>query len=436
MKNNLFDTHIKEQMAHARPDVPPHIWDNIIAKKDRKKPAGFWFNKATKGFFIGLFLLIGAGLAFYFNNSKNVIDEPITPVGKVSATVKPTQEKIIIEENKVGSTSQSKRPIFPLVFENNATQKNTTLSKTQTAYQTNNFFKDSKKKSFFNSGNNTESNTDQYYNENKINRQIFNASLLKSSFFNPGLQPKKLPASPFIPCPEVEKNAAGSKRYIEVYGGPDYVFRSLSDTANSIYLQQRKASVKYLFAYSAGIRYTRVFGSGMSFRTGLNYSQINEQFTSENGRVIQNIYIINSNGDTTGTYLQSGTLYKTSTNKYKSIDIPISVGYELGNGRIHSNLNMGVMINIHSSQKGFVLDKNGMAVDISSGKSASVYQYKTKAGVSFIGAASVYYKLNERIHLMAEPYIKLSLSPATKPEISLKEKFHTTGIRFGVRMDF
>ena len=174
----------------------------------------------------------------------------------------------------------------------------------------------------------------------------------------------------------------------------------------------------------------------MSFRTGLNYSQINEQFTSENGKVIQNIYIINSNGDTTGTYLQSGTLYKTSTNKYKSIDIPISVGYELGNGRIHSNINMGAMINISSSQTGFVLDKNGVAIDISSGKSASVYQYKTKAGVSFIGAASVYYKLNERIHLMAEPYIKLSLSPATKPEISLKEKFHTTGIRFGVRMDF
>ena len=247
---------------------------------------------------------------------------------------------------------------------------------------------------------------------------------------------KKFPKSPLIPCPEIEKNAAGSKRYIEVYGGPDYVFKSFSDTANSAYLQQRKASVKYLFAYSTGIRYTRVFGSGMSFRTGLNYSQINEQFTSEKGRIIQNVYIINSNGDTTGTYLQSGTLYKKSTNKYKSIDIPISVGYELGNGRIHSNINMGAMINIRSAQKGFVLDRNGTAVDISSNKAASVYQYKTKTGVSFIGAASVYYKLNESVHLMAEPYVRLSLSPATKPDITLKEKFHTTGIRLGIRKDF
>ena len=66
----------------------------------------------------------------------------------------------------------------------------------------------------------------------------------------------------------------------------------------------------------------------------------------------------------------------------------------------------------------------------------SIYQYKTKTGVSFIGAVSVYYKLNERLHLMAESFIKLALSPATKEELSFKEKFHAAGLRFGVRMDF
>lgn len=422
MKNNLFDTHIKEQMAHARPDVPPHIWDNIMAKKDRKKPVGFWFNNTTKSFLVGLVLLTGAGISFYFNNNKTITITPINNNSEKSTTVEVAQKNKITEENNEEPLAQSIAKIVPLVL-----QKNTTLNKTQNVFQS---------KSFSNKMGSESLTGLENSKENIINRQIFNVSLLKSSFFNPELQLRKLPKSPFIPCPEVEKNAAGSKRYVEVYGGPDYVFRSLSDTANSVYLQQRKASVKYLFAYSAGIRYTRVFGSGMSFRTGLNYSQINEQFTSEKGRIIQNVYIINSNGDTTGTYLQSGTLYKTSTNKYKSIDIPISIGYELGNGRIHSNINMGAMINIHSSQKGFVLDKNGTAVDISSDKSTSVYQYKTKAGVSFIGAASIYYKLNDKIHLMAEPYIRLSLSPATKPEISLKEKFHTAGVRLGIRMDF
>ncbi|MFN0083620.1 MAG: hypothetical protein ACKVOM_14020, partial [Ferruginibacter sp.] len=239
-----------------------------------------------------------------------------------------------------------------------------------------------------------------------------------------------------IPCPEVEKDAAGNKRYLEIYAGPDYVFRTLADTANSVYLQQRKNSTKYLFAYSAGLRYTKVFGNGMSFRTGLNYSQINEQFTAEKGRVVQNIYITNNMGDTTGTYVQTGTLYKKSTNKYKSLDIPLSVGYELGNGRIHTNINAGAIITVSSSQKGFVLDETGTAVDISSKTSSSIYQYKAKAGVSFIGAVSVYYKLNDQLHLIAEPYVKVALSPATKAELSLKEKVHTAGVRLGVRMDF
>lgn len=435
MINNLFDAHVKEQMANARPEVPPHIWDNIMAKKERKKPFVFWINNFSKGILLLLVLGTVGGIVFYKSTKQNNAPLQTTIYALNSSNTKAAEKNTsaLVTAPTLAQTS----PAVNSVRDN----ENILLSKKITSKQQNSF-----PSNFLNEGNTTASVVDientngnnalSFQNEYTVKTQIFNAILLKSNFFNPNLQNKYLPKSPFIPCPEVEKNAAGSKRYIEIYGGPDYVFRSFSDTANSVYLQQRKASTKYLFAYSAGIRYTRVFGSGMSFRTGLNYSQINEQFTSEKGRVIQNVYIVNSNGDTTGTYAQTGTLYKTSTNKYKSIDIPISVGYEMGNGRIHSNINVGAMVNIRSSQKGFVLDKNGTAIDITSGKSSSVYQYKTKVGVSFIGAASVYYKLNDQLHIMAEPYIKLSLSPATKAELSLKEKFHTAGIRIGMRMDF
>ena len=435
MINNLFDAHVKEQMANAKPDVPPHIWDNIIAKKERKKPVVFWMNNLGKGFLLLLVLGTLGGIVFYKTSQKNNSSLQTNIYAANSSDIKLSQKNTLAFDPD---------PTFIQPSQTAASVKddeNIILLKKRTGKPHNVF-----KPGFLSEGNSTESfveieNKEEHtlfysQKEENLSRQIFNADLLKSNFFNPDLQHKYLPKSPFIPCPEIEKNAAGSKRYIEFYGGPDYTFRSFSDTANSVYLQQRKASTKYLLAYSVGIRYTRVFGSGMSFRTGLNYSQINEQFTSEKGRIIQNVYIVNTNGDTTGTYAQTGTLYKTSTNKYKSIDIPISVGYEMGNGRIHSNINLGAMVNIRSSQKGFVLDTNGKPVEITSGKSTSIYQYKTKAGVSFIGAASVYYKLNDRLHLMAEPYIRLALSPATKAELSLKEKFHTTGIRVGMRMDF
>ena len=148
----------------------------------------------------------------------------------------------------------------------------------------------------------------------------------------------------------------------------------------------------------------------ISFVTGTNGSNRAERLK------------IGSFGDVTVT---TGNLI---AQKQVGINGAIAANYALG-------INAGATINISSSQKGFMLDYSGNPVDISSGKSSSVYQYKTKAGVSFIAATSIYYKLNEKLHVMAEPYVKLSLSPMTKPELSLREKFHTAGLRLGVRMD-
>lgn len=432
MKNNLFDAYVREQLAGSRPDVPSHIWENIIAKKERNKPVGFWLKNFTKIAASLLFLLTGAGVLVYLgtNNKEEPSQVQATNVAKNEGNVVVKKSSNTVINNSTKNDGTKNDDVNKVLNKDNDLNTVSSINTLTTAA------KDNFKAADFLSENNTAAFNNNSYKDDIVNRQLLNTSLLKSSFFNPSLNQKKLPFSPFIPCPEVEKDAAGSKRYIEIYGGPDYVFRTLADTANSVYLQQRKNSTKYLFAYSAGVRYTKVFSNGMSFRTGLNYSQINEQFTAEKGRVVQNIYITNSAGDTTGTYVQTGTLYKKSTNKYKSLDVPLSVGYELGNGRIHTNINAGAIINISSSQKGFVLDKSGNAVDISSKTSSSIYQYKVNAGVNFIGAASVYYKLNDQLHLMAEPYVKVALSPATKAELSLKEKFHTAGLRLGVRMDF
>ena len=236
-------------------------------------------------------------------------------------------------------------------------------------------------------------------------------------------------------CPSFEKDAAGNKKYLEIYGGPDYTFRSFSDTGNSAYLQKRKESTKFKSGFSAGIRYTKVFYNSMSVRGGVNYSQTNEKFTFAQGNLVQVTYIINASGDTVGSYITTGTRYKTTINKYRSIDVPIVVGYELGNGKLHANINAGAVVNIYSWQKGEVLDTALTPVSITTGKGSSPYQFKTNAGVGFIGAVSVYYKLNDRIHVMAEPYFRYNFSPMNKESITLKQKYHTAGLRLGVRLD-
>ena len=135
------------------------------------------------------------------------------------------------------------------------------------------------------------------------------------------------------PCPTIEKNAAGNKYYIEVYVSPDYAFKSFSDTANSVLLQKRKESTSFRSAFSTGFRYTRVFNNGASIRAGVNYSQINEKFSYVQSNIVQVTYITDPvTGDTTGTFLTRGNRYKTTNNRYHTIDVPLLLGFETGNG--------------------------------------------------------------------------------------------------------
>ena len=446
MNNELFDSFVKEQFAGYRPDVPAHIWENISAEKDRKKPVGFWGFFGGMNLAAGLLLMLVAGgmLIYFFNHKPGAATEPTVQVkpsnnGGTGISTGVVHQSTPTADNPANTASTDHLNNTPPVA--GAGQLNSPAVR---AIQntTNRFYSPGK---IFASVTNPEEGTDTPVdyagNINETDRHVpallSNAQLLQTySLFHPRLNPGLLlPKNLSIPCPKAEKDAAGNKKYVEIYGGPDYVFKTISDTSQSSYAQQRKESTKLAFAYSAGLRYTRVFRNGMSFRTGVNYSQVNEAFTYVQGHITRNVYITNNNGDTTGTYSVTGTQYTKSTNKFRSIDVPLVIGYEAGNGRLHTNINAGAMVNVMSRETGYVLDKNGVPVDISPGKQSTIYKYKTNAGVSLTAAVSVYYKLNERVHVLAEPYFKYSLSPVTKSELSLKQKYHTAGLRLGLRLD-
>ncbi|MEO5646772.1 MAG: outer membrane beta-barrel protein, partial [Chitinophagaceae bacterium] len=234
-----------------------------------------------------------------------------------------------------------------------------------------------------------------------------------------------------------------------LYAGPDYAFsnyKTFGDTSSSNYAKKRKESTGFSSAYSAGARFTKVFNNAMSLRTGVNYSQINEKFKYINLAEIRFITVITTRviirapGDTiyindTLRYQQSGSRVKTTYNKYRSIDIPLMFGYEMGNGKLHANLSAGAIINIYSWYKGDVLDSLYQPVSITTGKNSSQYQYKTNIGVGFITSVSVYYKLNDKWHLLLEPYFRYNLSPMSKENLNLQQRYHAAGLRAGIRLD-
>ena len=463
--NQQFDNYIKDQFSTYLPDVHPRIWEKIAAEKDRRKPAGFLYtllNNKNRLLFIGLLIALATGGTWYFitNPSTQVNSNTTAKQNILRTNVQPV---LVNNELSEKNNPTTKTGITPASSELNTTAENKDLKDLNPSlspgstkiniYQASVFSGDvqntltdnkaiSNKRKRGSSGIlniNTSSpglDEDEFEGQGSLlGRLTFDAQKISSARNKKNFLPY-FRTNTFLPgCPSIEKNASGNKKYFEIYGAADYAFRSLSDTGNSEYLKKRKESTKFSSAFSAGIRYTRVFNNSMSVRAGVNYSQINEKFTFSQGNIVQVTYIIGSNGDTLGSFTTTGSRYKSTINKYRSIDVPIAVGYELGNGKIHANINAGVVVNIYSWQKGDVLDTAYQPVNITTGKNSSPYQFKTNAGVGFIGAVSVYYKLNDRLHLMAEPYFRYNFSPMNKDNITLKQKYQTAGLRLGIRFD-
>ena len=476
---NKLDDHLKEFFGNYSPDVPPHIWENIVAGRKRKKPIAFWLNKKNILGLLALIIIVtGTGLLITKKDDSKII----APENKISSS-KPVTETAVpaaaLKDNTVlntpginPTTTNNKKEILQSTENSNlpATNSNQNLSvSTQTnksekinavinnpkeivavkkrnaTNQQQTIVKKKGKGKF--TAQSSAIETAEAMDEKDNNaaepmqqgfslQRLFYGAEKISAFSMLDLNSKKTDFKTIqIPGCPADKDAAGNKQYWELYAGPDYAFKKYNDTANSALLEKRKASTSFLYAFSAGVRYTRVFSNGMSLRGGINYSQINEKFSYAQSNVVQLTYEINQQGDTINSYYVRGTKYRTSYNHYRTLDIPLLVGYELGNGRLHANINAGAVINIYSWQNGETLDSSFQPVSFTSAKSNSPYQYKTNVGVGFMGGISLYYKLNESLHLLAEPYYRYNFSPMNKGTLSIQEKFSTIGLRLGLRLD-
>jgi Outer membrane protein beta-barrel domain len=443
-KQNI-ENHVRTQFDGYEPQVPAHIWDNIARENRRRKPVGNWFanNRYRIAAAVAAMLVCSLGV-LYFNNNQN----ELTASGKV-------------EENNVNNNIENV-PTTKVIEPDNAVIEQGTNDEIETALDkspTNKEVNTYNGKPFANKIESSPVATFGLQNRSSKKKklksdhsqQVTEAAKSINEFQNTALGKTVLdyaklpiaasiPANKFryfeklhIPCPE--DDAAPNKKYIEVYAGADYSFFTTADFDDK-YEAMRRESIGTTVGYSAGLRFTKVFGNGVAFKTGVNFSQAKQKFSIANGYSLQNIITVNNAGDTLENFFVQTENKQSSTNTFTSIDIPVLLGYELGNGKLHANLSTGVMLNLRSYHNGFVVDKAGKAVNISSAEEANAYSYKKTAGLSLLGAVAVYYKLNDKVHLMAEPYIRYGLSPITNKQLTISQKMHTTGLRLGVRMDF
>ena len=247
-------------------------------------------------------------------------------------------------------------------------------------------------------------------------------------------------------CPGTGTGIFNTDWQLEVYASPDLAFRSVQNiSASTQYMARKDSSSSMRPGFTAGIRIVKPLSDQLLLKTGIQYTQMNEKFAyrTENEirttTVVTTRQIIRSPGDTvlvsdTSTLQQIG--YKTNTirNRYRSIDIPLTVGYQFGteDNDIRVGVNAGVIFNLSSWYEGVILDTSLAAVPVNKDAGG---MYKSRLGLGLYGGISVMKRIGDNTHLFFEPYFRYNLGNMTTADASFKQRFSLGGLAVGLRFN-
>lgn len=232
--------------------------------------------------------------------------------------------------------------------------------------------------------------------------------------------------------------------YLEAYVSPDLPFKSATNvSASPLYMLKKDSSESMQVSYSAGLRLVKPITDNILLKAGVQYSQANEKYVyrTENEvkttTVVTVRTIIRAPGDTvivqdTSVLQTVGFRNNTVRNRYRSFDIPLTVGYQFGNEDLTFGINAGVAVNISSWYQGVMLDSSLAIVPLNkTGNNV----YKTNIGLGLIGSFSVVKKMSEDMHVFFEPYFRYNLSNMTTEQASFKQRFSVGGLAIGLRIN-
>lgn len=245
-----------------------------------------------------------------------------------------------------------------------------------------------------------------------------------------------------IICPA--DNKRNTDWYIEAYASPEMPFKSVSNvSATPLYLLKKDSSESMQVSYSAGLRLVKPITDNILVKAGVQYSQANEKYVyrTENEvkttTVVTVRTIIRAPGDTvivqdTSVLQTIGFRNNTVKNRYRSFDIPVTVGYQFGNDDLKIGINAGVAINLSSWYEGVILDSSLAIVTLN--KTGNPV-YKSNIGLGLIAGVSVIKRLSDDMHVFFEPHVRYNLSNMTTNQASFKQKFSVGGLSIGLRIN-
>ncbi len=231
------------------------------------------------------------------------------------------------------------------------------------------------------------------------------------------------------------------KIYADLHGGPAYAFRRLEarDAGYDDYARVRETTEQSRLSYGAGLRLSVVSDFGLALRTGLQYNQFNEQFNYSENReeriTITNVYGPNGDFIRTDTIVEKSVHHLRSNNRYRTLDVPLLLGYELRRNKWTIAFNGGALINVLFSARGqFLAPDDRRPVSFSSQPRDDSYQaYKTNIGLGWYASIGLHYQLRSDLQLLVEPHLRFTSQSITRHDYPLEQRYLSSGLSIGLR---
>jgi hypothetical protein len=439
MENNYFDNFIREKMQDHESPVPAGLWDKVNPATNAPTGKVIKLHTLKNWGLSAVLLLAGLGSSFVVADSKRYT---IGAAGNMVATstnsmaTTTTQEDIVTQavvlnetNNSITRTINTASPIVqsPIV-QASESSKQLIISNQKNSIGDNN-----SSKVFVNEtvAKFAAANTISFVRNNNASNFKFG-----SKDYNKYLNDLKLS----LLCPGSNPN---TDWYIEPFAGPIYGFKKVTNnTATAAYLQQKDSSESMRIGYAAGINLVKPISEHFVLKTGVWVSQINERFSYKTENEIKTTTvvtvrnIIRAPGDTlrisdTSSVQQIGYKNTIVGNRYKTLDIPVIIGYEFGKGSLKFGVNAGVIFNVKHGFEGAVYDSSLTAININK-ETNNVY--KTNIGLGLYAGFRIAKDINDKTQLFVEPHFRYNLSNMTTPNTSFNQKINVTGVNIGLRI--
>lgn len=225
-----------------------------------------------------------------------------------------------------------------------------------------------------------------------------------------------------------------------------YVSKTLEEKSNlkddyNDYKEARMNSENMKFSSGGGIRVSYEVFDNIYIRSGIIYSQINEELkfeshdkiTTINSRDAKIVDPFNSSREITvyDTTISPNDVFITSDNVYTFIDFPLILGYSIASKKFDISFNLGVTYNIIFKHEGQILSTvDNEAINIS--ESSNDNPFKNSSGLGLIIGLGFNYNLSDKIQVIIEPTYK-KYGSITNSSYPLDQDFNSMGLLVGFR---